>query len=194
MVTVPKWSQWVPKSLYHFWYCHSVWQIICQPSLRFSFLHIQFLPFTHDSGLGWRIVNLPISNVANTERKTSKQTTKPMTEDNSQLRLEFGGITELWTFKSVCVLCYRHVYTCILHSFLQMSNRCSLLDVCGPCDCDNLEQSVCITKDKLRWTNQLLDCITVLAPGSSFLGIECDGSDYQLREGHLKRRSCPSQN
>lgn len=100
-----------------------------------------------------------------------------MTEDNSQLRLKFRGIAKLWTFKSVCVCSYRHVYTCILHSFLQMSNRCSLLDVCRPCDYDNLEQSVCITKDKLIWTNQLLDCITVLAPGSSFLGIACAGSD-----------------
>ena len=80
-----------------------------------------------------------------------------MEDNNSQLRLEFGGITELWTFKSVCVCSYRHVYTCILHSFLQMSNRCSLQDVCGPSDCDNLEQSVCITKDTLScWT--VLQC------------------------------------
>lgn len=155
MVT-PKWSQWVPKSLYHFWYRHSVWQIICQPSLRFSFLYIIFYfpHFAHDGGVGWRIVRLSISNVANTGRKISKQTTKPTTEDNSQLTLEFGGIAELWTFKSGCVCSYRHIYTCILHSFLQMSNRCSILDVCGPCDCDRLEQSVCITKDKLRWTNE----------------------------------------
>lgn len=39
-----------------------------------------------------------------------------------------------------------------------------------------------------------MDSVAVLAPGSSVPGTECAGSDSQLGEGHLKRRSCPSQN